>query len=83
MRRLYLDSNQALTQVPSTIGNLLSLRELSLKACGLGALPSSVLNLDSLEMLDVGGNHMGNIPPGSLLWHWLNRNDPDWEQTQG
>ncbi|KAM5555479.1 hypothetical protein ABKV19_023417 [Rosa sericea] len=65
LRVLKLEDMYGLEELPSTIGNLVHLRFLSLKNSGVQNLPSSVANLVCLQTLDLRcstGGRLMNIP---------------------
>ncbi|PRQ58283.1 putative P-loop containing nucleoside triphosphate hydrolase, leucine-rich repeat domain, L [Rosa chinensis] len=62
LRVLKLEDMEGLKELPSTIGNLVHLRFLSLKNTGVQNLPSSVANLVCLQTLDLRTDRLKKIP---------------------
>ena len=58
----YLDVYGKMSTLPTSIGNLNSLKELYLKRNDLITLPSSVKNLSSLKILDLSNNDITSLP---------------------
>lgn len=57
-------SNRRLTELPSDIGKLVTLRELYCQNNQLTSLPDSISRLTNLEILDYRNNHITELPPG-------------------
>ena len=81
MQRLWLTVNDLTGEIPSEIGNLLTLESLYLGSNDLtGEIPSEIGNLSALESLDLTGNALiGEIPSeiynlSALEWLWLRGN---------
>jgi hypothetical protein len=51
-----------MTALPDSIGQFVGLRSLNLQHAGLRSLPSSIMQLDRLETLLLGGNPMSDPP---------------------
>jgi Leucine-rich repeat (LRR) protein len=62
LRRLILDKNPHLGEVPDAIARLDGLEELGVASCGLSELPEALARLDRLERLDVTGNEFDALP---------------------
>jgi Leucine-rich repeat (LRR) protein len=61
IKKLWL-SNNALTAIPSTIGQLSSLELLSLSKNALTTLPSTIGQLTSLQRLELADNCLTSLP---------------------
>ncbi|KAJ8598447.1 hypothetical protein CTAYLR_006876 [Chrysophaeum taylorii] len=55
-----------LTELPSSIGELLELRELDASINRLATLPGAISNLRMLGSLDLASNHIAAVPNGAL-----------------
>jgi hypothetical protein len=82
LRELWLQGNPDLAMLPQQLGELLTLKELSVADCGLVGLPQALSRLPALEAASFYGNRLADVPPSlleapSMQYLWLESNPLD------
>ncbi len=72
--------NEAVTELPSEIGQLTQLQRLHLWGNDLAALPTEIGKLTHLRTLNLGGNDLKTLPP--QLWELVRLEELDLEYNQ-
>ncbi|PRQ37584.1 putative non-specific serine/threonine protein kinase [Rosa chinensis] len=75
LQQLYLGKNSIMSgEIPSSLGNISTLKRLSLDQCGLtGSFPSALINLSSLVAISLYDNNISGFLPIDICDnHWSN-----------
>ncbi|MHA1611710.1 MAG: leucine-rich repeat domain-containing protein, partial [Promethearchaeota archaeon] len=61
-------ANKKLSDLPENFSNLVNLRRLTLKNCGLERLPEALINFSNLEFVDLSGNPLSELTDSLKSW---------------
>ncbi|MHA1521597.1 MAG: fused protease/ribonucleoside-triphosphate reductase [Promethearchaeota archaeon] len=61
-------ANKKLSDLPENFSNLVNLRRLTLKNCGLERLPEALINFSNLKFVDLSGNPLSELTDSLKSW---------------